>query len=30
MDRLLSEGWTLKVVSISGDTTLYLAQSPGR
>lgn len=29
IDRLLSEGWTLKVVSISGDTTLYLAQGPG-
>ena len=30
VDRLLLEGWTLKVVSISGDTTLYLAQSPGK
>ncbi len=28
MNRLLSEGWSLKVISISGDTTLYLAQSP--
>ena len=30
MNRLLSEGWTLKVVGISGDTRLYLAQNLGR
>jgi len=28
MDRFISEGWTLKVVGNSEDTSLYLAQSP--
>jgi hypothetical protein len=29
-NRLASEGWTLKVVSMNGDAALYLAQAPER